>query len=156
MTTAEQIRNLYLGSAELKRITGWPDIVIELLTSLAESVIITSNAVDANDIAGNIYPVLPDEPQVIDFQPLAPSPIQWCFDFTPSKESALTQGVFVPSVALGSMADQDKDRVDITGGSIAGAHSSADLSLGISTTITAADLAGKTIVVKDGIITSFS
>jgi hypothetical protein len=60
-TTQSQIRNFYLSPTELKALTGWPDVVIEFLIGLADSVIITSEGIDATTVSSEIN-LLPNIP----------------------------------------------------------------------------------------------
>jgi hypothetical protein len=63
-TTQSQIKNFYLSPTELKALTGWPDVVIEFLLSLADSVIITSQGIDATTVSSeiNLLPNIPPCP----------------------------------------------------------------------------------------------
>ena len=169
-TTQSKMKNLYLGAAELKRITDWPDIVIELLLSLAENSIIASQDIDTNSVVADVSPVKSEQFPAVEsilpyMYPLAeindlslPYPQDIIFLSKDPVEIRRQSELFLPPSppTLGTMAIQHKDMVEITGGSIAGSHLSSDQSAGINASITTADLVGKTITVKDGLITGYA
>ena len=67
-----------------------------------------------------------------------------------------TEEIYSPEIQINTMALQDSQNVDIKGGVVAADHRASDGSVGITTTITTASLVGKTITIKNGIITSFA
>ena len=77
-------------------------------------------------------------------------------DFYQPASVTVSEDFYLPALSLGTMSNQNADRVNITGGAMLGTYSSSDGSAGITTTVTTGSLVGKTITIKDGLITDFS